>query len=209
MMKTSIYIVRHAETIGNLEKRLTGRTDFDISPQGRKSIELLTNRLSNIKFDNLYSSLSKRTKETIEPLAKLNKKQIIEIEELGEMSFGKYDGWTWEKVNKVNPLIKLRQIEINEISGIPEQETMKEVAERMEKCMASIIKQNEGNTILICSHGVAIEAFLRRILKVPFNKEREKFCQHNTAINQIEVDEKGKYSIIKMSDISHLTKSNY
>lgn len=202
-MKTSIYIVRHAETVGNIENRLTGRTDFKISMEGQKSIKALTNRLSNIKFDKFYASMSNRTKETIKQLAELNKKEIIQLEELCEMNFGLYDGLTWEEVNRINPSIKLRQKRINEISGIPEQETMEELAKRMQRCVCNIIKENEGNTILICSHGVAIEAFLREILQVPFNRERERFCQHNTAVNEIEFDGK-KFNVIKMADISHI-----
>ena len=29
MMKTRVFIVRHTETIGNVEKRLTGRQDYE------------------------------------------------------------------------------------------------------------------------------------------------------------------------------------
>lgn len=206
-MKTRLFIVRHAETIGNIENRLTGKTDFKITTRGKESIDVLTSRLSNIRFDNLYSSLSNRTKETIQPLATLNNKRIIQLEELGEINFGEYDGWKWEEVNKINPRIKLRQIEVNEIVGIPKQETMEEVADRMQKCISKVIKKNQGKTVLICSHGVAIEAFLRKILNVPFNKEREKFCQHNTAINELEISRSEEYKIIKMSDISHLEKT--
>lgn len=202
-MKTKVYMVRHAETIGNVEKRLTGITEFDITENGKKMIEKLTKRLSNIKFHKFYSSTSERAIETIEPLAILNNKPIIKIQELREMDFGKYDGLKWEEVNRIDSSIKMRQLQINEISGIPEQETTEEVANRMEKCINDIIKKNKGKTILICSHGVAMEAFFRRILNVPFSEEREKFCQHNTAINEFEVEDE-EINIITMADISHI-----
>ena len=50
-MKTKLYIVRHAETIGNIEKRLTGRKDYELTEKGLASTEKLAKRLSNIKFD--------------------------------------------------------------------------------------------------------------------------------------------------------------
>lgn len=206
-MNTKIYLVRHAETVGNIENRLTGKTDFKISERGKESIKLLTKKLSNIKFDSFYSSITNRTMETIEPLAHLNKKEIVQLEELGEMDFGEYDGMTWKEVNRINPLIKLNQIETNEIVGIPKQEKMEDVAERMQKCISKIINKNRGQIVIICSHGVSIEAFLRRILNVPFNQERKKFCQHNTAINELEVNQNGQYNFIRMSDISHIEKT--
>ena len=42
------------------------------------------------------------------------------------MYFGIYDGWKWEDVNKIQPEIKQTQNEINEIVGIPGQESMEE-----------------------------------------------------------------------------------
>ena len=41
-MKTTIVIVRHTETIGNIEKRLTGKHDYEITPRG----EILISKLN-------------------------------------------------------------------------------------------------------------------------------------------------------------------
>ena len=72
MKKTRIFIVRHTETVGNIEKRLTGRQDYEVTPRGEKLIQKLTTELSNIKFDKIYSSTSGRAIKTVENLAKLN-----------------------------------------------------------------------------------------------------------------------------------------
>ncbi len=205
--KTKIYIVRHTETIGNTEKRLTGRNDYELTNNGIKMVNKLTEKLKNIKFDNIYTSTSQRTVKTIKPLAKMNKIQIQQKEELCEMYFGIYDGWKWEEVNKIQPEIKENQNKINEIYGIPEQETMKEVAERMYNFIFEISKKNIGKTILICSHGVAIETFLRKIVNKPFYVEKEKFCQHNVAINEIEFDNK-KFYIKQLANIEYLKEEN-
>lgn len=204
-MKTRIFIVRHTETIGNIEKRLTGRKDYDITENGKNLIYKLTQELKNVKFDKIYSSTSKRAISTVEPLAILNKIHIEEKEDLCEMYFGIYDGWKWEDVNKIQPEVKQEQIRINEIKGIPEQETMEQVAERMYQCITEIASSNIGKTILISSHGVAIEAFLRKILKKPFREDRETFCQHNVAINELEF-ENNNYNIIQLSNVEYLKK---
>ena len=203
MIKTRIFIVRHTETVGNIEKRLTGRQDYEVTPRGEKLIQKLTTELSNIKFDKIYSSTSGRSIRTVENLAKLNNLEIETKEDLCEMYFGKYDGWKWEDVNRIQPEIKQRQNEINEISGIEEQETMKHVADRMDKCIRNIVQANIGKTILISSHGVAIEAFLRKISGIPFNQEREKFCQYNVAINELEY-ENDKFKINQLANIDYL-----
>lgn len=205
MKKTRIFIIRHTETVGNIEKRLTGRQDYEVTPRGEKLIQKLTTELSNIKFDKIYSSTSGRAIRTVENLAELNNLEIETKEDLCEMCFGKYDGWKWEDVNRIQPEIKQRQNEINEISGIEDQETMEHVADRMDKCIRNIVQANIGKTILISSHGVAIEAFLRKISGIPFNQEREKFCQYNVAINELEY-ENDKFKIIQLANIDYLNE---
>lgn len=208
MSECRIFIIRHTQTIGNIEKRLTGRCDYEITPEGEEYIKLLTEELKDIKFDEIYSSTSERAKKTVMPLAKVNNKTIIENQNLCEMYFGVYDGWTWEEVNKVNPNIKETQILINEIVGIPEQESMEGVAERVYSYIESIAKKSGDKTILMASHGVAIEAFLRKIVGIPFSEEREKFCQHNTAINEV-VYENGKFSILRLADMKHIQQKEH
>ncbi len=204
-MKTKLYIVRHTQTVGNIEKRLTGRCDYELTDEGKEFVERLTKKLSKVKFDVAYSSTSGRTKKTIQKLADLNNLKIIEDEDLCEMYFGAYDGKTWEEVNKINPKIKQVQNEINEIKNIPEQESMEDVAKRVYKKMLDIVHENTGKTVLICSHGVAIESFLRQITKIPFSDLREEYSQKNTSLNIVEYDdEQGKFDILVLNDKSHL-----
>lgn len=204
-MITKIYLVRHTQTLGNVGEYLSGRTDYELTEDGIKYVNLMTNKLKEIKFDKVYSSTSGRTKKTIKPLADLNGKEIIEAEDLCEMYFGIYDGMKWEEVNKINPKIDEDHIKTNEIMGIPEQETTEEVAIRMYNYIKKISRENVGKTILIGSHGVAIEAFLRKITGEPFLEKRKEYGQKNTAINILEYNsETDKFSIIVLNDYSHL-----
>ena len=79
-MKTKIYLVRHTQTTGNVERRLTGRNDFELTEEGKKYSEYLAEELKNIKFDAAYSSTSKRTSKTIQKLADLNHLKIQKYE---------------------------------------------------------------------------------------------------------------------------------
>lgn len=203
-MQTRIYLVRHTETIGNIEKRLTGRQDYEITQNGLEMVKKLTNYLKNESIDVIYCSTSNRTFETIKEIAEIKKLEVQRKEELCEMYFGIYDGWKWEDVNKINPLIRKKQIEINEIMCIPEQETTIQVTERMYKEIKNIAKENLGKTILICSHGVAIEAFLRKITKEQFKYKKEEYSQHNCSVNIVEYDSKiEKFSVKLLNYIGY------
>ena len=202
-MKTRLFIVRHTETIGNVEKRLTGRQDYEITEKGKMLIQKLTRELESIKFDKIYSSTSGRAIKTVERIAQKQNLKIEKSSELCEMYFGKYDGWKWEDVNKIQPEIKQTQNEINEIVGIPRQESMEETANRIYNYILKILKENEGKTILVSSHGVAIEAFLRKIENIKFRYEKEKFCQYNVAINELEFED-NEFKITRLADTKYL-----
>lgn len=204
-MKTKLYIVRHTQTIGNIEHRLTGRCDYEITEEGKKYIKKMETELEKIKFDSAYSSTSNRTKKTIQGIANKNNIEINQLDELCEMYFGIYDGMKWDDVNKINPKINDLHIKTNEIKEIPKQETTEEVAERMYNIVKKIANDNLGKNVLICSHGVAIEAFLRKITKEPFVEKVEEYSQKNTSINIVEYDnELDKFQILKLNDKSHL-----
>lgn len=204
-MITKIYLVRHTQTIGNVEHRLTGREDYELTEEGKKYVSLMTKRLENIKLDAIYSSTSGRAKKTVKPLADLNQKEIIESDRLCEMYFGIYDGMTWDKVNEINPQITINHKKTNEIMGIPEQESTEAVANRMYEYIRKISKENLGKTILIGSHGVAIEAFLRKITGEPFLEKIQEYSQKNTTVNIVEYnDENDSFEVILLNDISHL-----
>lgn len=208
-MKTKIYLVRHTQTVGNIEKRLSGRTDFELTLDGKKYVEKLTNRLKNIKFDKAYSSISGRAVKTIEPICKLQGLEIEKTDKLCEMDFGIYDGLKWEEVNKINPKIKQTQDEINEIAGIPDQESTEEVANRMFSFIKTVSIQNAGKVILMSSHGVAIEAFIRKVNHEKFSENKEANSQKNTAINIIEYDiEKDNFEVTLLNDFSHLKEKD-
>jgi len=71
--------------------------------------------------------------------------------------------------------------------------------------MNKIAQENPNKTILVCSHGIAIEAFLRSIVQIPFNIESKKFSQKNTSINIVFYDEKSKKFFIKeLCETEHL-----
>lgn len=205
---TNIYLIRHAQSVGNVERRLTGRVDYKLTEEGYEQVKILTEKLKNVHFDVAYSSPFSRAMETIKPLAKLNNIEIIKENNLSEMYFGIYDGFKWDEVNEIDISISNNRKETNEISGITNQETTKQIQDRMYKIISKIINKNKGKTILIASHGVAIEAFLRKITGVPFSVDKQEYSQKNTSINIIQYDEiNNKLEIKLLNDLTHLQQS--
>ena len=70
MNPLKLLFTRHAQSIGNLEKRMQGNGEFDLSPEGRLQAEKLAQRLVSESWHPtcIYSSPLKRTVQTSEIL---------------------------------------------------------------------------------------------------------------------------------------------
>ncbi len=188
-MKTKIYLIRNVECFGNIEKILGEKKNYDITSKGYEMIECLTEYFKTKKISNIYSSFSTVCLETVEKLAKELNIEVKKEKNLREKFFGIYDGKKWSEIIEEDPKLKKYRKKEIEILGIPNQESTKHVEDRMLKVITQIANENLGQNVLIVSHGVAIETFLRAVVGISNADDKEKYFQKNGAINYIEYDE--------------------
>ena len=95
----TFYLVRHGETVWNKAGKFQGRTDIDLSPLGLKQADKAAEWLKNKKVDSIISSPLIRAAHTAELIAG---EQGISIEYdsgLMELSFGQWEGLTFDQIN--------------------------------------------------------------------------------------------------------------
>ena len=63
-MVTKIYLIRHCQSMGNVQHRFQGRFDAEVSPDGAKQLELLGLRFRNQPIDAIYTSPLQRARAT-------------------------------------------------------------------------------------------------------------------------------------------------
>ncbi|MBP3597692.1 MAG: histidine phosphatase family protein [Clostridia bacterium] len=201
-MKTKLFLVRNAECEGNINNILGESNNFKITEHGKKTIEVLTEYFKNEMIYNIYSSESTMCIETVDKIAQsLNIKIKIE-NELREKSFGIYDGKNWDEIIKEQPELKKFRKKKIEILGIPNQESTKQVADRMLKIMEKIAEENLGQNVIVVSHGVAIETFLRVVVGIPYSEEKDKYFQKNAAINVVIYDD--EFEVFEVKEVAKI-----
>lgn len=200
-----IILVRHAECEGNIINALTGRTEYELTSKGKETANKLAKELQKYNISEIYSSPLKRCIDTIKPTANQFKLKIKCKQDLIEKYFGIYDGKTWKEIQENAPEILENKKKYNKIMGIPEQETTEEVQVRISRCINEIVNENEEKTILICSHGCAIEIFLRSIDNVESTEQLKKYSQSNGAINILEKKDE-KFNIITINQTEYMGK---
>lgn len=101
-----ITFLRHGESIGNLENRMQGLSDFLLSETGRAQARALGARwqVEGVAFDAVITSPLSRARETAEIVADVLKIPDFEFEPLWvERDMGKRSGMTIDEINAQFP----------------------------------------------------------------------------------------------------------
>ena len=91
----TVYLIRHGQTQGNLERRYIGSTDQPLCPQGREALE--GREMPSV--DGLYVSPLLRCRQTAAILFPNRKMEVVE--DLRECDFGAFEGRTYEEMKDV------------------------------------------------------------------------------------------------------------
>lgn len=175
-MATEIYLIRHGETMFNQLDKVQGWCDSPLTINGINDLKVTARALSQVRFDNMYSSDLKRAIDTVHLMKDANQVseigKIKKLPEFREVFFGSFEGDdiqnTWEQVSLaagIGPEKDVTKI-INQV-GIYEfreatkmadprhlAENKEELDDRMVRAISVLgdLAKNEQR-VLIVSHG--------------------------------------------------------
>ena len=162
MSSPEIYLVRHGETEWSKSGQHTGLTDIPLTPEGETGARALGKRISEIKFDHLFSSPLKRAHDTCK-LCGHGDAAII-TDALLEWNYGDYEGVKSVDIHKDNPGWNIFK------DGAPNGESVKQVADRC-NAFLEMIEKLEGRVALFSS-GHILRALTTRWLGLPMEAGR-------------------------------------
>lgn len=175
-MTTEVYLIRHGETMFNQLNKVQGWADSPLTIKGINDLKKTAEVLSQIHFDNMYSSDLKRAIDTVHLMKNANEVseigKIKKLPEFREVFFGSFEGddidKTWEAIGQaagVGPERNVQKI-INQV-GIYEfreatkkadprhlAENSEELDTRMVRAIKKLQEETENeNRVLLVSHG--------------------------------------------------------
>ncbi len=156
MKKTRIFLIRHGQSIGNLNQAFLGHTDLDLSEMGYYQAERVGEYLKGIPADRIYSSDLMRAYHTACPAARLQGLPITKKEQLREIFAGEWEGKRFLDLERDYPEsyhIWCRNTALAHPDG---GEKVTCLAERFSACVKAIAEENEGKTVLIFAHATPI-----------------------------------------------------
>lgn len=199
---TSIYLVRHAEAEGNLFRRAQGQFDGMITALGYRQIEQLRRRFLSIPIEAVYVSDLRRTRITSSAIWQPKKLTPHFSTRLREYSLGCWEDMPWTEWAARDDESLRRFNQLDNFSP-PGGETPEQVRQRITGEFWRIAKENEGKTIAIVSHGMALRILMGALEGLSFEQMRTASHGDNTAVSLIEVDG-DTARIVFRDDNSHL-----
>ena len=222
-----LILIRHGQSIWNLEKKFTGWVDVDLTENGKleakKAGDLI--KTSNIKIDIFYSSFQLRAKNTLKLIQDIlqNKKNSKEAWQLNERHYGALTGLNKDEIKlklgekkvhqfrrswdlRPDPLEKdspYHPININTYKKIPndkipDTESLKDTYERVLKFYKDEIEsKTSNNNILISAHGNSIRALCKHLFKLD-----------NSQISKLEIPT-GNPLLINLDDKNKIINCKY
>ena len=142
-----IYFVRHGQTVWNVENKICGATDIELTQLGHEQAKALGEEIvkQGIHIDEiLYSPLS-RARETARHISEMTGVPMREEQRLKEQNYGKYE--TTARNGEEFAEAKLRFIDHYE-SG----ETMFHLVARIYNLLDDIRKEADDKTYLLVAH---------------------------------------------------------
>ena len=179
MPSTTLYLLRHAETTWNAERRIQGTLDAPLSERGARQVRALVDALRDVRLSALYSSPLQRAMETARP-------GVSAHPLAGRGAGGRRRAWG------PSP----------EPGRVPGGETRGEVQRRAMRSVFEIAAGHAGETVAAVGHGGVNKTILLALLGAPL-ASYWRIRQHNACINVVEFD--GDLTrIITLNETSHL-----
>ncbi|MBC8014667.1 MAG: alpha-ribazole phosphatase [Sporomusaceae bacterium] len=199
---TKVILVRHGQTLWNLEMKYQGHCDVALTEKGVEQAMLVAQRLADENISAVYASDLCRALKTAECIAEPHNLLVTSIPGLREINFGEWEGLTFEGINSQWSDTMSALFTHPDDAQIPGGETFREVKERATLALEKLVAEHPNQTIVVVSHGGTIRTLLCSVLNIHLN-HLWNIKQDNTAVNMLEYyDEQVLVSLV--NDVHHL-----
>ncbi len=198
---TTIYLIRHAESEGNLFKRIQGQYDSPVTALGQQQIACLSTFFDQIPLDAVYSSDLRRACQTAQALYLPKHLSLHTDPALREVNFGIWEDIPYGAAMNCDPE-RMACFQLGDLNWhIEGGETLFHAQQRIFNCLQKIIAINPNRTIAVISHGTVIRLLLTKLSCT----EHYLPDGMNTAISCLQADSQGIH-VQWFNRVDHLTR---
>lgn len=160
-----LFVVRHAQTVWNLQGRLQGWRDSDLAPHAREDVTTLAAWLSQREISRLYCSDLPRAVSTCELLLPGLAPVPVQDTNLRECSYGDCEGLTDVEIDAQFPGIRTWRNEDRWLRSFPKGETLQQLFARVAQFLAErhVKRDLDRTQTLIVAHKGSMRAIVANL----------------------------------------------
>lgn len=152
---TKIILIRHGQSLSNLQNTLTGQVNSPLTELGLKQADLACEYvIKNYTVDAVYSSDLSRAKETVAKISEHFNTPIITDPRLREIYSGKWDGQSFDYLMTLPQYTEW--VSNMGVLKSDQGESFSDVYDRAVCALNEIIEKHPNQTVAIGTHGGAI-----------------------------------------------------
>lgn len=161
---TSLYLVRHGQTAGNVNHQLVGSTDMPLNELGERQATQVGTHFESIELDAVLTSPLRRAQTTAERIATATGRNAETIPGLTEMSFGEWEGMTIAQIMAKFPEAAARIDDLTDMDfEYPGGDHRQRFHERTLAVFTGILERYTAHSVAAICHGGVIGSFLAQI----------------------------------------------
>ena len=152
-----LVLVRHGQSLWNLEDRFTGWVDVPLTDKGREEARGAGDKLKDIRFDVAYTSVLSRAQETLDIILEVLAQQppVIRDQALNERHYGDLQGLNKKKTAERYGADQVKLWRRSYDTPPPNGEALKNTAERtlpfFDRAILGDLQL--GKNVLVVAHG--------------------------------------------------------
>lgn len=200
----NIFLLRHAESVWNKERRVQGRKDPGLSENGKRQAKATASRLKKEGIEVIYSSGLKRCAQTAGIIALRTGAEVKFRPEIEEIILGVWQGKTMDEVKRLYPKSYAAWLKAPSKAKIPGWEGVPKFRKRVNRAFRSILGENSAENICVVTHWGVIAAYLAKTLNADFDHIFQRIRVDNCGISKISYENE-KAIIQCINDIRHLS----
>jgi probable phosphoglycerate mutase len=171
---STLFLVRHGETVWHAENRYAGSSDVELSAFGRAQAEQLGAWAAKTGVDAVWSSPLLRARSTAAPTARRLGLDPVEDADLREVGFGEAEGRTLAELDPA-AVAAFRADPV--ACPLPGGEAPGTAARRGLAALRRAAARHPGEQVLIITHNTLLRLVLCELLGIPLARYRRVFPQ--------------------------------
>jgi probable phosphoglycerate mutase len=202
MDPTELIVVRHGESVWNLDGRQQGHLDSPLTELGVRQAQAVAAALVAVHCHALYSSDLGRAAQTAAIIGRALGLSVITDVRLRERHLGIIQARTMADFAREHPDHYARFAGDDPDYAIPGGESVRQRHERSVACAEDVARRHAGRCVVIVTHGGPLGSLMRHALGLPPAGAR-RFSLFNASINRFTVKD-GQWRLISWGDTHHL-----